>query len=371
LNVGSSAFSGTSVAPRGIYSAGLGDVVVTARGDINVNGSRIAAYGGGNVTVESLTGNVNAGSGESGFVVAEAFKADPLGNVTSTSSTIPGSGILATSFTQPGNILVEAPNGGVNAGAGGIIQLLLNHPVGSEVTLFDLPVDRDHLAELVRLSFSKQTKKVQALEHVMNGVAGDSQVAVYAGDQLQPKSGPVLDDLGNPVITAANLSDGVLVQTSDGRNIDSNGSGVIGAGTVTMKATGNISGNVFALDNVNIDAAQNISVSVLGLGTVSVNSAAGNVVGTIVGIGGVSASGLSIEANLESNSSISGNTSGEKGLAAGTAADSTASAASAGNNTEQTTHSGDDNSDDLKKKKKGIVLAQKVSRVTVLLPVKN
>jgi filamentous hemagglutinin family protein len=364
LNVGSSAFSGTSVAPRGIYSAGLGDVVVTARGDINVNG-------GGNVTVESLTGNVNAGSGESGFVVAEAFKADPLGNVTSTSSTIPGSGILATSFTQPGNILVEAPNGGVNAGAGGIIQLLLNHPVGSEVTLFDLPVDRDHLAELVRLSFSKQTKKVQALEHVMNGVAGDSQVAVYAGDQLQPKSGPVLDDLGNPVITAANLSDGVLVQTSDGRNIDSNGSGVIGAGTVTMKATGNISGNVFALDNVNIDAAQNISVSVLGLGTVSVNSAAGNVVGTIVGIGGVSASGLSIEANLESNSSISGNTSGEKGLAAGTAADSTASAASAGNNTEQTTHSGDDNSDDLKKKKKGIVLAQKVSRVTVLLPVKN
>ena len=372
LNVGSSIFSGTSVAPRGIYSAGSGDVVVTAGSDINVNGSRIAAYGGGNVTVESLMGNVNAGSGESGFVVAEAFKVDPLtGNVTATSSTIPGSGILATSFTQPGNILVETPNGNVNAGAGGIIQLLLNHPVGSDITLFDLPVDHDHLADLVRLSFSKQTKKVQALEHVMNGVAGDSQVAVYAGDQLQPQSGPVLDDLGNPVITAADLSDGVLVRTSDGHNIDSNGSGVIGAGTVTMKATGNISGNVFALDNVNIDAAQNISVSVLGLGTVSVNSTAGNVTGTIVGIGGVSASGSSIEANLESNSSISGNTSGEKGLAAGTAADSTASAASASNNTEQTTHSGDDNSDDLKKKKKGIVLAQKVSRVTVLLPAKN
>ena len=40
-----------------------GDVTVIAGGDINVNGSRIAAYDGGNVTVRSLTGNVDAGTG--------------------------------------------------------------------------------------------------------------------------------------------------------------------------------------------------------------------------------------------------------------------------------------------------------------------
>ena len=89
--------------------------------------------------------------------------------------------------------------------------------------------------------------------------------------------------------------------------------------------------------------------------------------------GGVSASGSSIEANLESNASVSGNTSGEKGLAAGTAAEATATAASASDETGKVTRKSDETEteDPLKKKSKGIALAQKVSRVTVLLPAKN
>ena len=51
------------------------------------------------------------------------------------------------------------------------------------------------------------------------------------------------------------------------------------------------SGNIFALDNVNINAVNNVNVTALGQGNVNVSSAAGSISGTIIGVGGVSASG--------------------------------------------------------------------------------
>ena len=60
VNVGSSDFTVNSQGARGIYTTDQGNVSVIANGDIDVNGSRIAAYDGGDVTVESLNGNVNA-----------------------------------------------------------------------------------------------------------------------------------------------------------------------------------------------------------------------------------------------------------------------------------------------------------------------
>ena len=69
------------------------------------------------------------------------------------------------------------------------------------------------------------------------------------------------------------------------------------------------------------------------------------------------------------------NFTGEKGLAAGTAADATASAAAASDDSAKAAQNSDASGDDdpLKKKDKGkgITLARKVSRVTVLLPGKN
>jgi len=182
---------------------------------------------------------------------------------------------------------------------------------------------------------------------------------------------PYLDSGGNPIYVTQPLNAaGLLVL---GRNIDATGSGVIGAGTVTLDASGSIAGNIFALNNVNINAVNNVNVSVLGLGNVSVSSAAGSISGTIIGVGGVSASGSSIDANLESNGSVSGSTSGEKGMASGTAADATATAASASDDSAKATKQSStaDDTEDPMKKKKGIALAQKVSRVTVLLPAKN
>ena len=331
VNAGSSDFSVTSMAARGIFTSAQGDVAVIAKGDVNVAGSRIAAYDGGNVTVESLNGDINAGSGGSGYVVLTAYYVDPNGQVFVDSPTIPGSGILATTFPKRnasypapavsvGNILVEAPNGNINASAGGIVQLPLNG------------------------------------ENNPNSI-----VEVLAGLELR-------DSAGNP-LTAADIANGTPVQVSSGRNIDASGSGVIG-NTVKLNASGNIVGVIFARDNIDISAQQNVNVTALAQGSINVNSG-GTISGTIIGVGGISASGSSIDANLESNNGVSGDTTGAKGLAPGTAANATSQAASASDTTATAVKSDSSSEEDPSKKKKGITLARKVGRVTVLLPGKN
>jgi filamentous hemagglutinin family protein len=316
VDVGSPYFTGDDSYVRGIFTVGPGNVDVTAGGDISLNGSRIAAYDGGNVMVESSNGNLDAGNGVTGSVSVNEIYVDPVTHlVYNYSPTIPGSGILATSFPPRnslfpapgytvGNILIETPNGDINASHGGILQLPLNG---------------------------------------INSAA--ATVTLLAGE----------DASGNII--------------SPGRNINASGSGVIG-GTVELKASGNINGLVIASGNINISAQQNVDVTALAQGTGDL-SAGGTISGTIIGVGGISASGAGgITAALLSNNSISGATSGQSGLAQGTAANATSQAAS-NNDSNQTadksTTSGD--TDDLKKK--SITLAQKVGRVTVLLPPKT
>jgi filamentous hemagglutinin family protein len=325
INVGSSQFTPNASAARGIFSTHLGDVTVIANGDINVNGSRIAAYDGGNVTVESLNGNIDAGSGAADVTLISYFATDPsTGQYIYHNNEIPGSGILATTFyndtsTTVGNVLVEAPNGNISASAGGIVQLALNG--------------------LNRAS---------------------SIVEILAGYELR-------DSTGNPVY-AANIADGSPVQTSNARNIEANNSGVIGS-TVDLNATGDIVGLIFARNNINLNAQQNVDVTALAQGTVNVNSG-GTISGTIIGVGGVSASGSSIDASLLSqNVSASGDTSSAKeGFAQGTAANAASTGASNEGSDKPATKSSEGSDDELTKKKKGVALAQKVSRVTVILP---
>ena len=326
--VGAPNFSVTTLGARGIYTTDAGNISVIANGNVDVNGSRIAAYDGGNVTVESLNGDVNAGTGGSGFVVVNSYKVDPLTHrVTPETPTIPGSGILATTFPDDagqvvGNILVEAPNGNVNASAGGIVQLPLN------------------------------------------GVnEASSIVDVLAGYELR--------DAQNNPLDAGDIASGTAVLVSPGRNIDASGSGVIGS-TVQLEASGNITGAIFARNNLNINAQQNVNVTALSEGSINVNSG-GSISGTLIGVGGIAASGASDSANLESNNGITGNTSGSKGLGQGTAANGAAEAASASQANSATSGAKTVGSDDedLLKKKKPITLARKVSRVTVILPGKN
>jgi filamentous hemagglutinin family protein len=122
---------GDPSAPKGIFTTSGGNISVLASGDVNVDGSRIAAYDGGNVTVESAHGDVNAGSGSAGYVSMQGLELDPAtGQLVAIPATIPGSGILATTLAGSdsalGNITVKAPEGSVNASLGGIIQIAFN-----------------------------------------------------------------------------------------------------------------------------------------------------------------------------------------------------------------------------------------------------
>jgi filamentous hemagglutinin family protein len=332
ISVGSDFFTDQTGQPRGIFTTAGSDISVVAGGDIDVNGSRIAAFDGGNVTVESLNGSVNAGTGASSILTVAEYYVDPVSHtVYGYAPQIPFSGILALTFparrdnypapvAELDNILVEAPNGTVNADVAGILQLPLNQ--------FDYP---------------------------------NATTIVLAGYELR--------DGENHPVTAANWSDGTTVYVSNDQNIYASGSGII-ASNAKLDASGSIYGLVFARNNIDINAQQNVNVTALGGANVSVSSG-GTVSGTIIGVGGVTASGGSIDASLVS-ANVTGGTSGQNGLGQGNAANAASQAASSDDSTKvaKTDNSTDD--DDLKKKKgKGIALAQKVSRVTVLLPKKD
>jgi hypothetical protein len=208
--------------------------------------------------------------------------------------------------------LVETPNGNISANAGGIVQLPLNN--------------------------------------VNNP---DALVTLLAGYELDT-------DTGLPVLI------------SPDRDIDVSGSGVI-AQNAFLKASGSVNGLIFAAGNIDVSAQQNVNVTALAQGTANVD-AGGKISGTIIGVGGISAnsSNGSIDASLLSSGTISGETSGQSGFTQGTTANASSAAASNESATQNaaSTTSDDDTTDD-KKNKKPVALAQRVGRVTVLLPGKK
>jgi hypothetical protein len=256
----------------------------------------------------------DAGTGGNGAATVEKIYVDPVTRrILTYAPTIPGSGILATTFPRSldpafppsrntvGNILVETPQGDIIASAGGVVQIPLN------------------------------------------GIG---------------------DNLGTVTLRAGTRdADGNVVHVG---NIDASGSGVIGS-NVRIEATGDIEGVIFARGNLNLDAQQNVNVTALaGGGTIS---------GTIIGVGSANVSGATVDAAiLSQNISTSGDvSSAQTGFAQGTAAASTsqslqnedqAKAAATAKNTED---------DDVKKRKSRDLpmLTRTVGRVTVILPTKN
>ncbi len=301
----------------GIMATGAGaDVNVIAGGDINVQSSRIAAYNGGNIFIESTGGSVNAGTGGSSASQAFLTYIDPVtGKASFFNETVFGSGILANTLAVPpagvpsadlpGNITILTPRGNIIASQGGILQEALNGNVSAGPT-----------------------------------------VTLTAGTPATP---------GSPGFVG---------------NIDLGDTGVIG-GTVNVTASGNISGLVISRQNSTINAAQNFNGTVLSGGTASL-AAGGTVSGIVIGIAGVSASGSQgVTATLLSqNVSVNG---GGAASTLGTSATPTAAATSAAataNDTAQQQVAGNATSEDdlTKKKGKSPVLTRRVGRVTVILP---
>jgi hypothetical protein len=321
-NLGTSVFTGDQTA-RGIFTVARSDVSVVAGGSININGSRIAAYDGGNVTVISLHGDVNAGQGGQGSVEVEEVYINPrTGEVLTYTPTIPGSGILATSFPTPldpsfpssthapGNITVRTPEGDIIANAGGIVQLALNG--------------------------------VDSRTSTINLEAG------------------TVDDQGNVI--------------HDG-NINASGSGVIGY-NVHMQAAGGVQGLIVAQHNIDISAQQNVNVTALGSGNVNVSSG-GTISGTIVGVGSVNVSGATVDASMLSQGGVNANNASvgsSQAFTSANAAGSTSQSSAAGSEEQvkkAVVASNMDDQDDEKKKKglgSGPVITRRTGRVTVILP---
>jgi hypothetical protein len=312
-------FNQTRQVGFGVYTAGPGNVDVTALGNVNIDGSRIAAYDGGNIAVESLAGNVDVGTGgatQSGVYYSY------VNPITGQGDYYPeftyGSGIVAYTLvpgtvllpgppesvgiaTVPGNITVETPRGDITASLGGILQEALDGNVSTGPTI-----------NLVAGTFP----------------SGNSQG--YTG------------------------------------NIDVGQSGVIGS-SVNATANGNISGLFISSGNSDITAAQNFSGTVFATGTASV-SGGGTVSGTIVGVTGASVSGASIGADvLSQNASVNGG-AGQATLGSSATASSTAqSAANATSNENNQQTSTTTTTDDDEKNKKKLPILQRMKRVTVLL----
>lgn len=305
--------------PYGIYTAGAGDVNVTASGAINIDTARIATFNGGNINVESLNGDVNAGNGINLDLFVPFYYYDSkTGKAVNTSIDSPrpyGSGILALSPTAPyqvapgtakggaelpGNITVETPKGNIVSTLGGIAQFALNNNVG-----------------------------------------------------------------GGPTVTLIAGTPGVAATKAQG-NINLGQGGVIG-GTVNLSAQGNIQGLIVSRQDTTLKAQENVDVTVLSGGSANV-SAGGALSGTLIGMGGINASGgQGITATMLSSSVSANGAAAQSTLGAATASAASQSAANQSTtDAKQELASNANPDDDLKKKR--LSLRQRVKRVTVILP---
>ena len=214
-----------------IGPTGHGNVTVEAQGDININGSRIAAFNGGNVTVTSDGGDVNVGSGGNSFADVDMIYVDPITGLLGpyTTYAIFGSGIVAESL--PSALLANGQPSSYNPKTGATPQ--------------------------------PGNIKVTAYHDITASVAGILQIALGGSTA------------GGPAITL-----------DAGNDIDLGNSGVIG-GTVTATAE-NVSGLIISRQNSTINAAANFSGVVLAGGTANLNAASGQEV--VIGIGGINSS---------------------------------------------------------------------------------
>jgi filamentous hemagglutinin len=110
----------------GIVTEQSGNLDIYARGDVNVNSSRIFTLGGGNILIWSDEGSIDAGQGAKTSVSAPppSILINSDGTVSlNFSGAASGSGIRTIQTeptTPPGNVDLIAPEGTVNAGDAGI-----------------------------------------------------------------------------------------------------------------------------------------------------------------------------------------------------------------------------------------------------------
>jgi filamentous hemagglutinin family protein len=233
VDLGVEAEQSTDDTPKGVYTGHGGDVSITADGNINVDGSRVAAYDGGNVTVDSVNGNVDAGAGQGGY-----FQIYTMQDGVLREDTFFGSGILALTAPESsavvGNISITAGEN-ISADSGGIVQLPFNHS-DSKAALVTLSAGQDILStssgivgenititkakNVVGLLFAQENINIGHVTGAIDVTAlaggnigiSDSQSATVSG-QLTGGAG-VSVDVGTGAITATLISTGGTTSTT-------------------------------------------------------------------------------------------------------------------------------------------------------------
>jgi filamentous hemagglutinin family protein len=320
INVGGAVNAGLAdlpfqqpLAPHGIWTSGDSDISVIAEGDINVAGSRIAAFDGGDIFVESLTGNVNAGTGNLSEILVNEVVVNPkTGEVSTPQQPIAGSGILATTLPDAssslavGNITVATPQGNIEAGVGGITQ----EPENGNKSL---------------------TPTVSLTAGTVDPTTGK---VLYVGD------------------------------------IDAGDTGIIAINTQAT-ASGKVTGLFISSGNSTIHG-DTVSVTDLVGGTAQVGATGGPITGIIIAGGGISVSGAFSGVALSQNVSGGGATSALASTASAGAGSQTAAAGEASSQKAETSDqpTSTDTDDDKKRARAHPLLAKYTGRVTVLLPAK-
>ena len=313
--------------PKGIFTTSGGNISVIADGDVNLDGSRIATYDGGNITIESLTGNVDAGTGGAGYVTLDALQLNGAGQLVGIPATIPGSGILATavpgSDATLGNILVETPNGSISANQGGIVQISFNGINASAATTF-------LLAGYELLDATGQ--------HLLTASDISGQDILKDNKAGAPYPATLFNAAGTII--------GELVDISPNENITSD-SGTIGR-NIVGKATGKIEGHFLSFGKAFLDAPTLEDLVVIGQ-SVQLNGDLGPGIQVITP-----------DPTTENGQIVAPEAPATQAPTAVVATPATTAATVASKT--------DDSGDEQKKKGKQVALAQKVSRVTVILP---
>jgi len=235
--------------PTGIWTADGGDVTVVAKGDVDVNGSRVASFDGGDVWVESQTGAVNAGTGgNSAFNIQCPIAYNPKDGTKTfrgADDYFFGSGIVATTRSQSkrtvGNITILADKD-VICSAGGVLQLPVN-----------------------RYNFSKQWVKI--LSSTGNIIANDSGIVGINPDVNAPKG----------TVTGLIVAQRDLTIHAEG-NV--NVTALSGGSANVSSSSGDIKGSIVAVGNVTV-GAESITATVFSTGgeTSSTGDTSGGKVG--------------------------------------------------------------------------------------------
>ncbi|MDB6031754.1 MAG: Filamentous hemagglutinin family outer membrane protein [Verrucomicrobiales bacterium] len=238
LDVGSQERFSSADTPKGIYTGNGGNVTVEAKGDILLKGSRIATYNGGDISVVSHEGNIDAGTGARGFFGVPSREYDSAtGQFADTTERFFGSGIVA--LTRPGgsalvgNISVKTDKGDILASSGGILQLAFNN------------VDQS-----------------------------GAKVALDSGGDIRANQSGILG--GSVSLAAKGSIDGIIVARLDIKvdsGKDFTGT-AIGGGAVSVSAGGSVSGTVVGGGNVSVSGADVGGALVVGSGSVSADSGA-------------------------------------------------------------------------------------------------